>query len=62
MSEEESMPKFGTGIYAASLTTCSSTDQTWYCRLSRVFSAFMMFLVFAFVVYYVFKYVIKSRK
>ena len=46
---------FHTGVFAGSVTQCSSTDDTWYCKFSRLFSAFMMFLILIVVLYYIYR-------
>ena len=47
---------FHTGVFAGSVTQCSSTDDTWYCKFSRLFSAFMMFLILMVVLYYIYRF------
>ena len=47
---------FHTGVFAGSVTQCSSIDDTWYCKFSRLFSAFMMFLILMVVIYYIYRF------
>lgn len=53
---------FHTGVFAGTVTRCSSRDDTWYCKFSRIFSAIMMCLVLIGVIFFIFKFAQKSIK
>lgn len=44
---------FGTGI------VCKSEDNSYYCNFVKFFNAFMMLLMFIFIVYFIYNFVIK---
>jgi hypothetical protein len=49
----------GTGIHGVvgSVTTCSSTDQSFYCQLSRFYSSIVMIIGLLFIVYLIYIFV-----